>query len=230
MTQCLWCEEKIEIALTFSGLFLEKAKKEYICNTCMNRLEPVSNKHDQCGTCCKPSKDKQCQDCLKWKKIYPDYDFKHRSLFYYNHFAKEYMEKYKIMGDCELALLFSSQLNNCFKSRLKDSIFIPIPISGKSLIVRGFNQVELLLENAGISYIRALENISEEEKQAKKNKKERMEMKQPFVLKNGVESQLKGKNVILVDDLYTTGRTLFHAADSLKNCFPASIKTFSLFR
>lgn len=162
--------------------------------------------------------------------MYPDYPFKHESLFYYNSFAKEYMEKYKIIGDCELSLLFACELQTYFKSKLKQSVIVPIPTSEKSRTARGFNQVELLLESAGLPYIKALSHIGKGEKQARKNRGERMEMTQPFSLNSKEIPELEGYSVILVDDLYTTGRTVFHAADALRSCSPRSIQTFSLFR
>lgn len=193
-------------------------------------MDPVADAAHKCISCCKLSEKEQCQDCLNWKRRYPDYPFKHESLFYYNSFAKEYMEKYKIMGDCELAHLLASELRSHFRRKLKQSVLVPVPVSEKSRAKRGFNQVELLLESAGVPYVKALNNIGTGEKQARKNKSDRMKMIQPFTLDQKMISQLEGKSVILVDDLYTTGRTVFHAADALKSCSPGSIQTFSLFR
>ena len=140
------------------------------------------------------------------------------------------MEKYKIMGDCELSLLFSSDLTNYFKKKPKQIVIVPIPVSGASQTARGFNQVELLLEGAGIPYLKALKNIGKGEKQARKKKTERMEMVQPFVLDEELVPMLEGTSVLVVDDLYTTGRTLFHAAEALQSCSLRSLETFSLFR
>ncbi|WP_177244057.1 ComF family protein [Alkalibacterium sp. 20] len=176
------------------------------------------------------SEDDLCLDCRKWKKTYPEYDFKHRSLFYYNEFAKAYMKKYKVMGDCELSSLFALELKAHLGPLSKQSRIIPIPISQGSKQTRGFNQVELLLDSAEIPYIRALENVGQGEKQSKKNKADRMETQQPFILETEMESLVTGASVLLVDDLYTTGRTLFHAADVLKQYSPKRIETFSLFR
>ncbi|WP_177188615.1 ComF family protein [Alkalibacterium subtropicum] len=140
------------------------------------------------------------------------------------------MEKYKIMGDCELSLLFADELKGYFRPVLEHSVLVPIPITEQSQAARGFNQVELLLESAGLPYVKALNNVGEGEKQARKNRRERLRMTQPFTLEYPAVSRLEGASVILVDDLYTTGRTLFHAADALKSALPGRIQTFSLFR
>ncbi|HHJ5214051.1 TPA: phosphoribosyltransferase family protein, partial [Enterococcus hirae] len=45
-----------------------------------------------------------------------------------------------------------------------------------------------------------------------------------------VPTIIKGKKVLLVDDVYTTGQTLFHAASCLLPHAPEKIRTFSLAR
>jgi len=173
---------------------------------------------------------KLCSDCRDWKTIYPEYDFRHESLYYYNDFAGEILKKYKIAGDCELSLLFAGQLQECFRHFPQNSLIIPIPVSAASHLKRGFNQVEILLENAGIRFSSSLENVGRGEKQSKKNREERMRTAQPFWVKPDFEGQIHGRPVVLVDDLYTTGRTLFHAVDALKALSPSSVQSFSLFR
>lgn len=41
---------------------------------------------------------------------------------------------------------------------------------------------------------------------------------------------LKNKEIVLVDDVYTTGRTLFYAAECLLPFHPKKIRTFTLAR
>ena len=50
--------------------------------------------------------------------------------------------------------------------------------------------------------------------QSEKSRKARLEMEQPFELRvaNG---KIRNQKVLLVDDVYTTGRTLFHGAELL---------------
>ena len=54
---------------------------------------------------------------------------------------------------------------------------------------------------------------TENEKQSKKSKAERLKQKTVFKTEKG---SVKGLNVMLIDDLYTTGATLHHAAECLK--------------
>ncbi len=97
-------------------------------------------------------------------------------------------------------------------------------------MLRGFNQVEGLLEFAGVKYTPALIHCGTGEKQSSKNRKMRMLSPQPFKLNEVFQDSIKGKSVILVDDIYTTGRTFFHAADCLLKNGAQSIETFSISR
>lgn len=230
MRRCLWCNETIEEVISFASLIYRRSDMKQMCMQCCNQLHPLENEEKKCSSCGKLCGDDVCPDCSVWKKVYPDYSFKHSSLYYYNDFSKAFIEKYKIAGDCELSKLFAYDLKRRLGPLEKKSLIIPIPMSEASRQKRGFNQVEVLLESAGIAYVPCLDNIGTGEKQSRKNKTERMKTEQPFILRPDKKAFIEGASIILVDDLYTTGRTLFHAADALKPHKPEHIETFSLFR
>ena len=56
-----------------------------------------------------------------------------------------------------------------------------------------------------------------------------MQLQQPFAIQKKTK-KIKKCSVILVDDIYTTGRTLFHAAAVINDCYPKSLNTFTLAR
>ncbi|MCC5888983.1 MAG: ComF family protein [Alkalibacterium sp.] len=155
---------------------------------------------------------------------------KHQAVYAYNGFAREMVKQFKFSGDCELAAAFSEEIKELTRCRRRSSLVIPIPISRSSIETRGFNQTELLLESARIEYQRVLENAFQREKQSKKTRFERLESPQPFIVRDRMEGEIKGKNLIIVDDIYTTGRTVYHAAQLLSQYNPASISSVSLFR
>lgn len=230
MILCLWCQEPIAHTYTFFELFVYDSPQSPICEICRSQLDSLKESIHCAGCGRKQAHSSYCSDCLEWEKVYPNESFRHTALFTYNAFAKKYMEKFKIMGDCELAGLLSWDLHAACKEKGKEALFVPIPISERSREIRGFNQSELLLQKAHIPYISVLQNQSEEEKQSKKDKRERMTAAQPFEVNTKSASILPGKKVVIVDDIYTTGRTLFHASDSLRAYGPSSIETLSLFR
>ena len=105
-----------------------------------------------------------------------------------------------------------------------------MPLSEKRMQERGFNQVIGLLEAADVPYSPFLIRKEENVPQSKKTRKERMRLKQPFAIQKENQKKLKNCSVIFVDDIYTTGRTLFHAAAVINDCYLKSLNTFTLAR
>lgn len=226
---CLWCgktqREVIKLRELISFTKIDPAVR---CDACSEKLVSLLNGF-VCLGCSRYWIEKGlCPDCQKWKIDYPNYPFKHTALYQYNEFVKEWIEAYKYAGDYRLGELYKKEIQSFFYKQKK--LIIPIPISYRSKQLRGFNQVEGLLEFAGVKYTPALIHCGTGEKQSSKDRKMRMLSPQPFKLDEVFQDKIKGKAIILVDDIYTTGRTLFHAADCLLENGARSIETFSISR
>lgn len=103
----------------------------------------------------------------------------------------------------------------------KDYVIIPVPLSPRRLRARGFNQ-SLVLSRYVSKAIKlpvdcmSLRRIKDTPPQSILNKEEREKnVKDVFKV---IGNDLKGKNVILVDDVATTGNTLNECARALKKC------------
>ncbi|WP_177206305.1 MULTISPECIES: ComF family protein [Marinilactibacillus] len=167
---------------------------------------------------------------MNWQKIYPDYPFSHYALYSYDEFGKEWMERFKFTGDIRVAKMVADSLAKVISGYKAIDMIIPIPISKKSFARRGFNQTEILLKTAGVSFIQVLENKSIESNQASKNRRERLETVQPFSIKKEMKPKLCNKNVMIIDDVYTTGRTILFAVECVLAAGARNVKTLSLFR
>ena len=105
-----------------------------------------------------------------------------------------------------------------------DYLLVPIPLSAKRLRERGFNQAELLAlrlkTNLNISeerYLpRVLRRVTHTKPQAKlASRKEReANVRNCFAIRS--PEQIAGQNIILIDDVFTTGSTAKEAALVLK--------------
>ncbi|WP_224156179.1 ComF family protein [Leuconostoc gelidum] len=136
------------------------------------------------------------------------------------------MQQYKFNGDYDLRVIFNCVLSQKINI-LNADIIVPIPVSDHTMVTRGFNQTTGLIE--GIQYEQLLKvSAGQKSHQSQFNRKIRMMRKQPFMLIEQVS--LEGKEILLVDDVYTTGNTLYHAADLLYECGAKNVKSISLSR
>lgn len=166
-----------------------------------------------------------CNDCLK-RIDYPGLP-KDKNIFaaadYNDETAKKaiWLLKYrKIKAISEpLAKLIYERIWN--KIKIKNPIFIPIPLSKNRLKERGFNQAELiakyLSDKTSITLItNVLYKIKDTPSQVSiKNREKRLDnLKGSFAVKN--QELIKDKNIILIDDVCTTGATIREARKIIK--------------
>lgn len=229
--KCVYCNKNDARSLSIKELFsFTPLWNPSLCDNCKNRFSSFE-KLSTCFGCSKPleSDEAFCLDCKRWQLIYPTYEFHHEALYRYDEIMHQWFLQYKFIGDYRLAYSFSSEIYQTF--RQKKDIVVPVPLSEKRLEERGFNQVSAILDVSQVKYEHVLtRNCQDLIPQSKKNKHERMAMVQPFEMATDWKTKVNGKSFILVDDIYTTGRTLFHAADSLIKSGAKKVSTFSLAR
>jgi len=112
---------------------------------------------------------------------------------------------------------------------------VPIPLHQKRIDERGFNQAMLICEtiskkrNYAICHL--LKRTKETKQQALLNKKERKDnVSNIFEIDSNELNKLGSKNIILVDDIITSGETLKSAALTIKNLIPNKLFAITLSR
>lgn len=249
---CLICFTEIIPPMGWNDL-ISKVKKQNICQTCKAKLEEI--KGETCSICGRPLEQldarfiqgDRCYDCVRWEE---DHEWrgcltKNQSLYHYNVFLQEVIARYKFRGDYVLANLFTEQLRQKLAGQPSD-LLVPIPLSPERLEERGFNQAEALIREASLTPANILTRIHGE-KQSKKSRNERIHAGQVFRLAEPLSKplyhnqtlhisepehlpDLKGKTIILIDDVYTTGSTLRHAAKILTSHGAASVTSITIAR
>ncbi|MGE5398731.1 MAG: ComF family protein [Chitinophagales bacterium] len=91
-------------------------------------------------------------------------------------------------------------------------LIVPVPSSENSMSLRGFNQSALLATrisgNLKVPANEILVRVKETSSQKELSRQEReTNLKDAFVVKDGLETKIRGKEILLVDDVYTTGST-----------------------
>jgi competence protein ComFC len=103
----------------------------------------------------------------------------------------------------------------------KESIFVPIPLHSEKYRARSYNQAEILAKNIGkrfsIPVYPVLNRVKKTQTQTTLTREKRREnIKGAFVLNKQNYEKIKGKQIVLVDDVITSGATILEAANVLK--------------
>lgn len=209
-------------------------KTPKICGGCNENFSSITG--EICEVCGRPfafleaefRAGSVCVDCKRWEEDerWSGTLDQNRSLYRYTDFTKDIIAKFKFRGDYVLAEIFAEELRQALQAFQFDYI-VPIPLSEERLYERGFNQAEALITTAGYKPTHLLSRIHTE-KQSKKSRSERIYLQQVFKL--DTDLNLNSKTIVLVDDIYTTGSTLRHAAKILKDNGAAKVYSFTLSR
>jgi len=109
-----------------------------------------------------------------------------------------------------------------FLSGERMCVIVPVPLHKKRMRVRGYNQSELLARELSVRLglpltSDVLKRVSETKPQFDLKKDERTKnILGAFSISEKFKTKLKGKNIVLVDDITTTGSTLKECAKVLK--------------
>ncbi len=204
-----------------------------ICLTCGNRL--VKNEHCICIPCLYDIprvKFKNYSDNQVTKMFWGRSTIQNAMAYYYFSRGSKYrnlIHQLKYNRQKEIGTLLGKQLGNeLYHSPMRDiDIIIPVPLHTKKRMQRGYNQSEIIASGIGkILNKPVITNILYRtvytKTQTKKTRYERWEnIKDVFQLQN--ESLLKGKHVLLVDDVITTGATLESCALTITKQVDATV-------
>ncbi|MBF0227817.1 MAG: ComF family protein [Desulfobacterales bacterium] len=201
--------------------------EKFLCQSCIENLSakislPICHK---CGILI-PEKKRICDACSN----YPPAFRISRSWGIYGHLLQELIHLYKYSGKIQLSKPFGVLLFLCFIQNweLNDiDIIAPVPLHKKRFRYRGFNQSYLLVKNwsliseklgIDISHIKiekkALTRIRNTKPQITMDKHNREKnVKDAFSVTD--PDQIKGKKILIIDDVFTTGSTANECAKVL---------------
>lgn len=186
-----------------------------------------------CAICGKLNSKKCCKDCekrinsqlnLNIENKAGYYFERHMYLFKYKNEIRNLILDYKFRDKSYLYELFAKIITKNEKIcgiLEKYDIIIPVPIHKKRKKQRGYNQSELIARQISKNIANLqLENkafikIKNNKPQSTLNKKQRKQnVKNVYKLEN--KGKIENKNIVLFDDIYTTGNTANEIAKILK--------------
>lgn len=190
-----------------------------ICEKCSKKVKVIHG--PRCMKCGKPiAKEEQefCYDCSRRKYAFDG----GRSLWIHKMPVNHCIYQFKYANRRGYAKVFARELWRHYRSQLYQwgaEQIIPVPLHPKRRRKRGYNQAELIAVQLGEwckitvdtkSVIRrknttALKQLNGRERN--------QNLKQAFAVRG---TWKPAKTVVLIDDIYTTGSTLHHIAQVLK--------------
>jgi len=208
---------------------------QYLCRDCAQKM-----KKRQPPFCVKCGhklnyKEDLCSDC---KKTNPYFD-KAVSIFHYDGILKKLVHDFKYRKITSLAKEFVRFIVDFIKENnfaKETDIVLSIPMHPFKLLKREINPSHILAKNiANKLNLNYSSNILRKTKntipQSKLNRSKRIEnIKYSFSLKNDNGYNIKDKNILLVDDLFTTGSTANECSRILKEKGAGRIEVITLAR
>ena len=194
----------------------------YFCKDCLKRLPFVGE--SICSHCGRKtvSPREYCDTCAGRLTAFDTA----RSVFLYEGVAAELVKKFKYGNARYLAEVFAPFLAEVYKTMPTADAVISVPMYKKDEKKRGYNQTVLLAEAfsrlTGVKHVFAAEKRKTAEKQ--------VGLGRASLLKNSENAfriadkkAVAGKNILILDDVTTTGATANALADALKKSGAAKV-------
>ncbi len=176
-----------------------------ICKDCLKTI--TFNNSKTCPVCGR--KTARSEICMECKAVKPLYSKAYSSLVY-DGGAKILIAKFK-NGEGYLKEYFADLITEKLKDTQSADYIVYVPMTKKACTARGYNQAELLAysisERIGTPVLKdAIVKVKDSKAQKSLTRRERAKnLENCFKIEQ--RKELKGKTVLLVDDVLTTGAT-----------------------
>lgn len=229
MRKCLLCEQYFQAPFSFWQLLTwQRSIDPCLCRACRQQFTVLKGR--RCLYCSKEIKKKGiCSDCKAWQALYQGKILKNHAVCAYDLPFHNLMVAYKRRGDYVLRQVLQ-ELCQAELQKLTFDYYVPIPTSPEHQAQRQFDTITAIYQDL-LPLSLFLGKKEGGTAQGEKNKQARLQTPQEFYLTDEAKACTNQSKVsmLLLDDIYTTGRTLYHARDKLLEHFPAAkIESFTI--
>lgn len=216
------------------GSFIEDAGS--LCTDCWSGIDFISRPF--CSVCSFPFEydmgdDAMCGQCMV---SHPKYD-KAKCVFVYNYKSSRLITGFKYGDKIHSTRSFARWMASAGQDFFPQTdVISPVPLHRVKLFTRRYNQSALLANKIGeIGNIMFLPDILLRTKlkppQASLSRRRRLwNVKGVFALNKKYHEFIKGKNILLIDDVITTGATISECAGILKKAGAEKVFVIALAR
>lgn len=217
--KCIFCLEEIFDDMPY-----------HTCEECFKKLPRIEKFCERCGNALNTNDEAEVCNMCKGKELF---FIEARAPFEYKEDIAYAIQKLKFDNHQYLAKPLAYFLaDEVYMFKYLPEIIIPVPITDKKRKTRGYNQCELLSSElskiTGISTnFDVVYKIKDTLEQAKLNYNQRQtNIQGSFAVKN--PQFIKDKNVLILDDVYTTGATVREISKLLLHYGAKSVQVLTL--
>jgi len=222
---------------TTCGQALSSDPTPFFCRDCWAHIRPIQG--PGCSRCRRPfasevatvfSPTHECHDCRtrlpRYTRVWAPYAYRSP--------LREAIALFKYHRKVALARSLGILLIQALPAQLETDLIMPIPLHPNRLREREFNQSLLLADYVSpilqrpVSY-RNLVRVVDTNPQTTLSRSARLRnLRKAFALKN--PGEVRGRIILLVDDVFTTGTTADECASVLLNAQAREVKVLTLAR
>lgn len=221
--QCLSCRKLV-------------GQKGNLCSDCWEGIHFLSDPQcDQCGIPFEfeTGKEMLCGNCITKEPPYK----KARSVFKYDDASRSLITGFKYSDKLHISDHFAKWMLRVGKEFIDEAdIIVPVPLHRVRLFMRRYNQAALLSKSLGNnSGLNVCNDMLVRSKNTRPQagllfKQRALNVRGAFKINPKYTSYIVGKNIILVDDVMTTGATIEACAKVLKKAGAASVNVLTVGR
>lgn len=182
-----------------------------ICDDCFSRLTKVTEPIDEKTG--RPLKSGYQGQYRQFKYLESS-----RSYCLYDDLCSKIIKEFKYNGHFRISTTIAKKITTLIN--VSADFVVPVPAPVTTLLARGYNQSALLAKKLsnmlGVTYLSPLKSIKKRRQVGQTFKQRQENIKGTILPKKGFEKFVKGKVIIVIDDVFTTGSTLEEVSKVLR--------------
>ena len=199
--------------------FCGKVSETEVCLLCKEKIFYIEE--PRCKKCGRPVRYEEQEYCYECQKIKFHYN-QGKSIWLHKTPVRESIYQFKYHNRRIYGEFYAKEVYRLFQRELREwriDVIIPVPLHKRRKRLRGYNQAEIIAETLGKladipvntkvvkrkKYTRPQKELSDKERKAN--------LKDAFCVQKDWEIP---QNILLIDDIYTTGSTIDTIAKCLK--------------
>lgn len=214
-----FCKKCLGVLYPQTCYFCGKICKKSICVECSKKVEYIEE--PRCKKCGKPIRYEEkefCHDCEERTFHYEQ----GKSIWLHKGPVRWSVYQFKYHNRRIFAEFYAEEWQRLYGSKLKEweiDVIIPVPLHSRRKRKRGYNQAEVLAKELGkrcgipVNAKSIARTIYTKPQKELSDKERNKNLKDAFSV---TKHWKKTRNVLLIDDIYTTGNTIDSVAKILK--------------